>query len=224
MLKLAIWGLGKTMKGFVAAVAIVVVVLLGVIVGAKLWNSIQARDKAEGDARKTVAESSIACQQLLADDLGNNNITFAELFDRIDARLKNIDDAAVSISASPLPEQTRDGLSGYLHRLQDVLRLEENKYRKGLAASNALDSANSASSDYKATPYNEYSDSWERRSVIKSLEEASKAEREAAEATKVYWNGLKGLQSFLSTRPQYLNGYTTIDAKQLDGFVKHAAA
>jgi hypothetical protein len=181
------------------------------------WRAAQAAHQAAIDAtKKSIAEQTAGATDIIKSDYENTGMTFAQLFDKIDNRIKKIEDASVSARASALEDSERESVSAYLNSLSGALRLMELKYRKSLSLSTNLEMAQSAREDYYSTPYNEYSDGWERRRVNKAVQDAQKASVELKSATSDLRDGLKGLKDIVRKNSTKLVGYSLVRADVID--------
>ncbi|HEY7807864.1 MAG TPA: hypothetical protein VIC34_11760 [Croceibacterium sp.] len=142
-------------------------------------------------------------------------MTFQQLFDRTDDRLKKLGDDTISIKAGDLPRDKKAVISSYLDTLDDTLENMEMQYRKGLAFSNSVDAMTLATHDYVTTPYNEYSDQFERQRMVDSQSDASKAKEEFKDATKEFGDHLTELKKFEKDNASKLDGFVLVDDKVL---------
>jgi hypothetical protein len=122
------------------------------------------------EARKEIVKSSVETESILKDDSVNSvNMTFGEFFDKAKNTSASIEESKVKILSSGLPKEEATALASYADQLENVVGLEEQSYRKAMAASTANDLFKSALEDYRSTPYNEYSDKWERHRVTTAI-------------------------------------------------------
>ena len=185
------------------------------------WRAeVAAQDAAFREARKLVAEQTAGAQTFISYIYADTEITFAQLFDRTDDRLKKIGDALVTIQAGELNEDDRKILSDYLTNLQEALQAEQVFYRKGLSLSSSSDALTSVRSDYASSPYNEYSDRWERKRVTDALKEASKAQAELQESVEDLGKRLVALHKFLRDHNEQLAKFSVVE----DTVLKQAIA
>lgn len=180
------------------------------------WHTQQLAEKAAlKDTKKTVAEQSAGTEYFLTATYDDSDMTYAQLFDRADDRSKKITDAIVSIKASDLPDEQKASAVTYLESLGQTLDALEMQYRKSLNSSNSVESMKSAQADYLSTPYNEYSDSWERKRVSDAAEEATKALSDFKDSIRSFNRSLKGLRKTEQDTQTKLNGFSLVDEKVL---------
>lgn len=217
------------MKGwqrFVLLTAAAVIIIAGGLFAWQRYSDWRAERLAEEaalkDAKKTVAEQTAGTEYFLKSTYSDSDMTYAQLFDRVDDRTKKITDAIVSVQSSELGDEQKQAAVDYLNALSATLDAMEMEYRKGLNSSNSVDSMKSAESDYVTTPYNEYSDPWERKRLLDARDEAQKALNEFKDAVRSYNAALKTLRKTTSADQAKLNGFYLVNGTVLSKAITHS--
>lgn len=205
------------------AVALVLLVAGGIFGFTKYsdWSAARAaRLAAVAANRKAVAVETAAVSNVLKTENAKSEQTFAQLFDRVDAVTKKSDDSSVEVQASDADNDTKSAIAEYFGLTENALRAIELKYRKALDFSNKIDSARSATHDYVSTPYNEYSDDWERRRMADARSEMSDSSESYRSATQDCIKSLEAYKTWVKLNADKLNGYSIVDPSLIEQAIK----
>lgn len=209
----------KSWKNALILAAALVIVVAGAAFGYSkysAWRAAQvAQEAALADAKKILAEQVAGAEYLFKLTYDDSNMTYAQLFERADERSKKMDDAVISIQASDLPEKNKMALAAYVGSLSNAVKSLTSQYRKSLAADSALEAANSSRDNYQSTPYNEYSDGWERRQVKDAANDAVSALTAWKDSIKEFGTSIKSVQSMQRKYAGDLLGAKLVDGKIL---------
>lgn len=195
-----------------AALLIVGTALLGVIVyivGSDYLETRHQINTQRQEIQKSVAENTEGVSRLLKYDVEGASVTYGEIFERGEDRLKKISDASIPVGISKLPDDEKQAVKAYLEGLEVVLRLEVAKYRKELAATTSLDSFKDAAEDFKNSSY--YGYDFAKRRFDKESEAAKKAIDEMGEADEDFLNKIKEFRKSVAVIRPALNGYDLVD-------------
>jgi hypothetical protein len=196
-----------------------------VIAAVAVWQTysyLQRRhqiDVQRQDIQKRVAEGTEAVSEMVELETHQSNITFGELFERNDDRVKKLSDAIIPIAISSLPDEEKNALKAYLKGLQEVLRSQTACYRKQLAVSTDLEISKTAEKDYAdsaADGYNQF----ERKRAQDSLAEAQKALEEFKMAARTFVNELRSFRVELNKARPILKDYDLVDDNLLASAIK----
>lgn len=127
-------------------------------------------------------------------DTKSSQVTFKEMFARLDGDIEEIEKRLIEIqsASSPKNEAIYAPAVAYLRAAQEYSRALYGKHRKSLASSNALDRFKDAAEDMVSASY--YGHDAAKRRVDRAGEEAKKAIKESAlsqESVVQTANGLK---------------------------------
>jgi len=204
--------------------AIVVVVLAGSVftyVKVSEWRAAEAAHQAAIAAtKKAFAEQTAGATDILKSEYEDSGTTYAQLFDKVDDRVKKIEDASVSAQSSDIDPVQKEALANYADALANTLRSMALKDRKSLSVSTNIDLAKSAKDDYYSTPYNEYSDAWERRRMAKALEDAKESLAELKSAATDFGDSLATLKAVIEKNKAKLEGYSLVKIDVIDKAIK----
>jgi len=173
------------------------------------------------DIQKTVAENTVAVNDLLEFEIKTNSATYAELFERSDDRLKKLADATIPVGTSLLPDDEKASVKAYLEGLQQLVRLEAAVYRKSLAADAAFDTAKDAVHEMSTADY--YSRDYVRKRAVDALADSDKDLHELEAAHREFVANLTSFRKSLATLRNTLNEYKLLDDAFLGSVIQKSA-
>ncbi|TPE59227.1 hypothetical protein FJQ54_14285 [Sandaracinobacter neustonicus] len=159
---------------------------------------LEAKKEAETefkDGKKLVSSASANAENVLRVEYEDSNITFNELFDKVDEAVKEADKAIIFVSSSEIDDGWKKSAIAYLTASQDALRAMRSKYQKSLDFSSHLDFVKDRLEDYRTSPYNEYSDAADRQRLKRYSEELDEKNAAVNAANLEYYNSIKKLES-----------------------------
>lgn len=164
----------------------------------------RAADQAQQDAiREQVAEHTAAVKALLELEQRPSSMTYAELFDTVDERVKKLGETLIPVETSSYEPETKAALKSYLQGLQETARLQVATYRKSLASRSSQEFLTSSVKELQRSTDNEYSFRFARQRAEDALEEAKKSRDELSEAQKAFIAHLSMFRGSLTKlRPQ----------------------
>lgn len=161
------------------------------------------------DIQKSIAENTAGVTELLELETNPGNITYAEIFERGDDRIKKLADAVIPVATSQLPDDEKEGLKTYLDGLANLLRSQMAKYRKQLAVSTNLETIKREEDNL------DYSNEYELRDLSSARAELTTAITESTEAEENFAEQLASVQKTNDALRPKLSGYSLLDAALL---------
>lgn len=195
--------------------AIWVIVVAGLVGSGVSLYHYQARawDDREG-FRRAIAETTGGFNDLTdATTDANGAITFKEFFDLGDQEVRRLSDASVRAQVLPMPEQERTALRSYLSGISNVVRLQEQDARKGLALSGSNSAVEEAVDQAKSS--NSYTADVYLSSARRALKEFTKAAAEKEASRKDLLEHVRSFRAQLPNLRASLGGYSTVADAEL---------
>jgi len=152
----------------------------------------QEEREAREELYKAVNEQTAGSQVLLETEVKSSSMTFGELFDSSNERVKKISETLILVQTAGIDDGERADLARYLEGLQEVLRLQVAHKRKMLAASSAADYLNEAVEELKSS--SGYSAEFALGRAKKASSDAEKAAEEFQIAQNEYAQGIGKFQ------------------------------
>src|SRR6185437_6232701 len=153
--------------------------LIAVLVYSQTNSFLERRhqlDAQRQEIQKGIAENTASLTEFLELETKPSTITYGEIFERSDDRLKKIGDANIQVATSQLPNDEKEDLKTYLDGMSDVLRLQIAKYRKALILSNDLDTVKRQEEGL------DYSNEYELKALSSAREDLVKAFTDSSDA------------------------------------------
>lgn len=171
-----------------------------------------------------VKNASIRATNASKLDTDKTNVTFGELFKRLDDDTAEIEKRSIEIQSVSTQDnsQITDPAIAYLKDCQEFERALAMKYRKALAYSNSMDNFGEALDEAKSATG--YAFQYANRRVDKYLDEAGKNRKEAAEAKEALVAAAKKLKESRAKAAEVLPDDALIPVAQLDTVIKTNAA
>lgn len=199
---------------FLGTVAVVAVCGLGALAGLDYVHRQEALRKDREAARKLVSVDTVSSKAILEYELSPSGVTFKELFEQIDDRLKKLTDDRTAVAASSLPKAEREAVDQYLSDIQATLRADENANRKSLAVDGAIETLKREVEEARTANYLVY-DVY-KRSADKASNDAKDALKESQSAATSFQSQVKALSKSLAPPKNELKGYQLLDPLFLD--------
>lgn len=151
------------------------------------------------------------------------NITFKELFDRLDADTAEIEKRSIDVQSIATKENAEltDPVVEYLRHCQEFSRAYSMKYRKAFAFSNALDRVTDAIDDARTS--NSYGYEYAAKRRDKAMEEMKKASSEAKKADEDFVAATRQLKDSRVKLAALLPDDALVPLAQLDSLVEKKA-
>ncbi|HEX3675122.1 MAG TPA: hypothetical protein VHU87_12685 [Rhizomicrobium sp.] len=202
----------------ITAIVVITVAVAGYFEGADYLQLRHQLAVEKQGIQKSVAENTEATSDLLELETQQSSITFAELFERADDRIKKLSDVIIPIEVSSLPSDEKSALKIYIKGLQETLRLQVAVYRKQLAMASALDASKAAEKDYAAASAGY--DDFERKRAQQSIDDAKTALNDLKTANGDFVRQLRSFRETLQTLRGNLKDYDTLDDGLLGSVIK----
>jgi hypothetical protein len=209
--------MNSTVKTTIIAIASAVIAIVGYSqVNNYLEHQREIATQRE-DIVKSVSENTAAVSELLELEIKPNSMTFAELFDQGDTRVKKVSDAIISVSTSPLPPDEKQAIKNYYEGLQETIRLQIAMYRKALAASTSIDLLKQARENLIDCTY---SCSFEVKRAQDAVSEQEKAIDEWDDAKRAFNKQLISLKKIETSLKPKLPNYNLVEEKLLTSVIQ----
>jgi len=155
---------------------------------------------------------------------GESNVTYKEIFERLEEHLKEVDNKIIdiqSISNDANKEQSSVVIN-YLQASQEFMRTVLQQNRKQLASSSAIQSLTSSMSDLRAS-VGTYGYEYASKAAGRSIEEAKNAVSEQSEAVKDLIAATKNLAKAAKDAEKLLPSNALISQETLSALIKKLA-
>lgn len=165
---------------FVIAAAIAIVVAIGGYVGYTRYEQHKFQEAITPHVKNASLRLANAVRYETEKD---SNITYKELFEKLESDVAEIDKRIIDVQTLATPEnkEVTDPVLVYLTGSQELLRALLHKYRKQLSVSSANDRVESEMDDLRNASY--YSREYAVKSAEKALKDFEEAAKEYAGAT-----------------------------------------
>lgn len=160
---------------------------------------------------KLVVENNAGVKTLLSAEVQPSSMTYAELFQNADDRLKSLQNLAVEVETAPISATEKESTSSYVTLLQELVRTLRGKYQKQLSFSTAVDMATSAVKDLSNSTDNEYSYKYASQRYETAKSERDEAYKEATIASEAFAAEVKELQTKLPNINKKMAEIPTLD-------------
>lgn len=171
--------------------------------------------------RAELNEHSAAVETLLRDEMCDRGLTYSQLFDRGEDRLRRIDDVIIRLRTADLGEPQQTSATAYAVQLYMVLARDLNANRRALEAEAQMEAVNAA---FKSLAYYERRridpDSYARQSVNDAMGEQEQADADAKQAYRIFGSKLKDMRAFQRQEKRHLADYRLVDDALLGELIK----
>jgi len=194
--------------------------LIAVLVYSQTNSFLERRhqlDAQRQEIQKGIAENTASLTEFLELETKPSTITYGEMFERSDDRLKKIGDANIQVATSQLPNDEKEDLKTYLDGMSDVLRLQIAKYRKALILSNDLDTVKRQEEGL------DYSNEYELKALSSAREDLVKAFTDSSDAQGAFASQLVSFRRSVADLRSRLSSYILLDDTLLVGAISKNA-
>lgn len=167
-----------------------------------------------------VKNSSIRVSNALKIEIDSSNVTFAELFEKLEEDTKEIEKRNIEVQSAAVQKfkDISDPTIAYLEACQSYSRAMAMMYRKKLALQNSMDAADDAIADARGT--SSYSFDYAKKRASRAMEKMDEAIKERVASASDFHLAAKNLKEKRLSLSSVLEGDALIDLAQLDKVIK----
>lgn len=210
-------------KSIIAIAFIAIISIVSYVIISNYLEEKRIADQEFREAEKLLKTSSSSAENIIRLTYDESSVTYAELFDKTNQSINDIDKSIIFINASSVENSWKKNSNEYLRALQEVLRSIKTKHQKYLSWQNTANNLIERANDYKYSPYSEYTDRYERRSIEKLKEELDEKREEMDSADTSHYKSMKDLETVWTKASKALGSDTLIERSVLDSALKEAS-